>query len=62
MWNIYKKGFKAYLTLEKSLSDNSVDAYQHDVEKFTQFLSFSHPEIAPGQVELKHFEKFLSMD
>ncbi|MEO6638784.1 MAG: site-specific tyrosine recombinase XerD [Ginsengibacter sp.] len=60
MWNIYKKGFKAYLELEKSLSDNSVEAYRHDVEKFTQFLSFSNPEISPGQVELKHFEKFLA--
>ncbi len=60
MWNIYKKGFKAYLELEKSLSDNSVDAYLHDVEKFTQFLLFSHPEISPGQVALTHLEKFLA--
>ncbi len=60
MWNIYKKGFKAYLELEKSLSENSVDAYQRDVEKFTQFLSFSFPEISPGQVEILHLEKFLA--
>ncbi|MBC7651090.1 MAG: site-specific integrase, partial [Deinococcales bacterium] len=38
MWEAYKKGFTAYLQLEKSLSDNSVDAYLHDVEKLTSFL------------------------
>lgn len=59
MWQIYKKGFKAYLQLEKSLSENSVEAYIHDVEKFTQFLIFSNPEIVPGDVEILHLEKFL---
>ena len=59
MWQIYKKGFKAYLQLEKSLSENSVEAYIHDVEKFTQFLLFSNPEIVPGDVEILHLEKFL---
>ncbi len=59
MWQIYKKGFKAYLQLEKSLSENSVDAYYRDVEKFTQFLSISNPDITPRQVEILHLEKFL---
>lgn len=59
MWQIYKKGFKAYLQLEKSLSENSVDAYIHDVEKFTQFLLFSHPEIVPRDIEIHHLENFL---
>ena len=38
MWEANKKGFRAYLQLEKSLSDNSVEAYLSDIEKFTQFL------------------------
>ncbi|MEO6290122.1 MAG: site-specific tyrosine recombinase XerD [Ginsengibacter sp.] len=59
MWQIYKKGFKAYLQLEKSLSENSVDAYLHDVEKFTQYLLFCYHDITPGEVELLHLEKFL---
>ncbi len=59
MWEIYKKGFRAYLQLEKSLSENSVEAYLHDIDKFTQFLSFSNPDINPGQAKLKHLEKFL---
>lgn len=59
MWDIYKKGFKAYLRLEKSLSENSVEAYMHDIDKLTQFLSFNSPESKPGEVKLQQMEKFL---
>ncbi|MEO8766569.1 MAG: site-specific tyrosine recombinase XerD [Ginsengibacter sp.] len=59
MWDIYKKGFRAYLQLEKSLSENSVEAYLHDIDKFTQFLSIGNPALTPGDVELQHMEKFL---
>jgi integrase/recombinase XerD len=59
MWEAYKKGFKAYLQLEKSLSENSVDAYVHDIEKFTQFLLISKGEKKPREIELSDFEKFL---
>ena len=31
MWEAYLKGFKAYLQLERSMSDNTVEAYLHDV-------------------------------
>lgn len=59
MWDIYQKGFKAYLRLEKSLSENSVEAYLRDIDKLTQFFSFSNPGIKPGEVKLQHLEKFL---
>lgn len=59
MWDIYKKGFRAYLQLEKSLSENSVEAYMHDIDKFTQFLSFNDPQIIPANVKLFHLENFL---
>jgi len=59
MWDVYKKGFRAYLQLEKSLSENSVEAYVHDVDKFTQFLSVSYKETTPKEVELQHMEMFL---
>jgi integrase/recombinase XerD len=58
MWDVYKKGFRAFLQLEKSLSENSVEAYLHDMDKFTQFLSISNPEITPKEIELHHMEKF----
>jgi integrase/recombinase XerD len=59
MWEGYKKGFKAYLQLEKSLSENSVEAYLHDLEKFTQFLYQYHLEKSPREIDLHDLENFL---
>jgi integrase/recombinase XerD len=59
MWEPYKKGFKAYLQLEKSLSDNSVEAYLRDVDKLTEFLLSGKKKLTPEQVQLKDLQKFL---
>ena len=59
MWEGYKKGFKAYLQLEKSLSDNSVEAYLHDVEKLTNWLLETGAKKTPTQIELKDLELFI---
>lgn len=59
MWESFKKGFKSYLQLEKSLSDNSVNAYLHDVELFIQFLHLKEKNISPADIILKDLESFL---
>ncbi len=59
MWEPYKKGFKAYLQLEKSLSGNSVEAYVRDVDKLTEFLLSENKLLAPDQVQLKDLQQFL---
>ncbi|MDP9229723.1 MAG: site-specific tyrosine recombinase XerD [Bacteroidota bacterium] len=59
MWQPYKKGFKAYLQLEKSLSDNSVQAYLRDIEKLTQFLQLNNSLKTPAQLELKDLQQFI---
>lgn len=59
MWEPYKKGFKAYLQLEKSLSDNSVEAYLRDIEKLTQFMLQTDTKKTPAQLELKDLQQFL---
>jgi integrase/recombinase XerD len=59
MWESYKKGFKAYLQLEKSLSDNSVQAYLRDIEKLTEYLQEIKKLKTPADVELRDLEKFL---
>ncbi|MFL9484655.1 site-specific tyrosine recombinase XerD [Chitinophagaceae bacterium LWZ2-11] len=59
MWDAYKKGFKAYLQLEKSLSDNSVEAYLRDVEKLTEYLLAARNPKAPADLELKDLQQFL---
>lgn len=59
MWEPYKKGYKAYLQLEKSLSENSVAAYLHDVEKLTEYLQASNNLKAPADVVLKDLQQFV---
>ena len=59
MWESYKKGFKAYLQLERSLADHSVEAYVRDIDKFTQFLVSSKAENAPDAIELKDLQSFV---
>jgi integrase/recombinase XerD len=59
MWEPYKKGYKAYLQLEKSLSENSVLAYLHDVAMLTEWLQVSGKLKNPKEVELKDLQDFL---
>ena len=59
MWKSYKEGFKQYLQLEKSLSDNTVQAYMLDIEKFTQYLLLHNTAKLPQQIELTDLEKFV---
>jgi integrase/recombinase XerD len=59
MWEPYKKGFKAWLQLEKSLAENSVEAYLRDIDKLTDFLQATNKMITPQELELKDLEKFV---
>lgn len=59
MWEAYKKGFKSYLQLEKSLSNNSVDAYLHDIEKLTAYLQVSQTMKTPEEITLTDLEAFV---
>lgn len=58
-WEKYISNFKNHLRLERSLAENSVEAYVHDIEKFRQFLELRKIEIAPLQVEPLHLTDFL---
>lgn len=59
MWDAYKKGFKAYLGLERSLSGNSIEAYLSDIDKLTHFLELNNIAKAPAQLELSHLQQFI---
>ena len=58
-WTSTIKGFKNYLQLEVSLSDNSIQAYLRDVEKFVQYLELRALDIPPEKVEQLYIEEFL---
>lgn len=59
MWDSYKKGYKAWLQLEKSLSDNSVEAYLRDLEKLSSWLPGAGIGKNPGDVTLEDLQKFV---
>ncbi len=59
MWNSYKKGFKAWLQLEKSLSENSVEGYMRDIDKLTQFLQHENNIKAPNEIVLTDLQRFV---
>ncbi|MDE1191238.1 MAG: site-specific integrase [Arachidicoccus sp.] len=50
MWESYKNGYKAYLQLEKSLSENSVEAYLRDIDKLTFYLQENVLQKSPGDL------------
>lgn len=59
MWDSYKKHFKAYLQLEKSLSDNSTEAYLHDIDKLTDYLRDHGETKSPGDISLQDLQQFV---
>jgi integrase/recombinase XerD len=62
-WQIYTKGFKDFLKLEKSLSENTLLAYLHDVEKLVQFLEIKEIDCSPQNIKtstLKDFIKYIN--
>jgi integrase/recombinase XerD len=58
-WAIYKKGFKAFLQLEKSLSAHSVEAYLRDIDKLNNYFESIGKEIAPADVTLSDLQGFI---
>jgi integrase/recombinase XerD len=59
MWEPYKKGFKGWLQLEKSLSDHSVEAYLHDIEMLTVYLQDNSILVNPSEIETNHLQHFI---
>lgn len=58
-WDSTINGFLAYLTLEKGLSANSIEAYERDVRRMGIFLAQDLKVSAPSKTKTEHIEKFL---
>jgi len=58
-FDTYLRGFTAFLKLEKSLSDNSVEAYLHDVHMIMQYQQHKGVDLSPDQLDLEFFQDFI---
>lgn len=58
-WPQYIHDFKTFLSLEKSLSPNSVSAYLHDINKFFEFLKMQDPVPEPETIDREIIRAFI---
>jgi len=59
-WNNELKEFRDYLSVEKGLTTNSVNAYIADLNKLIDYLnSNNHSEIKPEDVKLSHLKDMM---
>jgi integrase/recombinase XerD len=58
-WQPYIRGFASFLKLEKSLSANSIEAYERDVVKLLQYLEIHDLQLSPQELTLKNLQDFL---
>ena len=59
-WQAAIKGFRAYLKLERSLSENSIEAYSRDIEKLYQFSDIQAIKLKPETITLNNLREFIS--
>jgi integrase/recombinase XerD len=58
-WKFFRREFKAYLGLERSLSSNSLIAYLADIEKLIQFIQIINPGMGPKSITSAELHLFL---
>lgn len=59
-WDKAIHDFKSYLKIEKSLSENSIEAYIHDVSHLGRFCNSQTIPLSPEQVSMNDIEAFLA--
>jgi integrase/recombinase XerD len=59
-WKQSFRNFETYLRLEKSLSDNSVEAYLNDVYKLEKYFTEAAIDISPSKVKYSDLKSFLT--
>jgi len=59
-WHNALTEFKSFLKLEKSLSENSLEAYNNDIRKLIDYLNINNINIKPEKIKLNNLQDFLS--
>ena len=58
-WDIFKRQFKDYLKLERSLAENSIEAYLRDIQKLENFIEISKLDLSPTKITSHHLTDFI---
>ncbi|MFD1255530.1 site-specific tyrosine recombinase XerD [Mucilaginibacter terrae] len=58
-WQSAIKGFQNYLKLEKSLSENSIDAYSRDIGRLREYSEIQIPVLKPDSISLADLRLFI---
>ncbi|MBO4581769.1 MAG: tyrosine recombinase [Bacteroidales bacterium] len=58
-WEEAAKNFKVFLLIDKSLSENTIEAYLRDVLSLKIYLEQQHLDIAPQQITAEHIQSYL---
>jgi integrase/recombinase XerD len=58
-WQRAIQGFKSYLQLERSLSGNTVEAYQRDIEQLRSFIESTSGEQSPIGIKTNQLKEFI---
>ncbi|NSW94405.1 MAG: site-specific tyrosine recombinase XerD [Bacteroidales bacterium] len=59
-WKESFKNFQNYLRLEKSLSENSIEAYMNDISKLEKYFSGREDKSRPGSVTYQDLKEFIN--
>lgn len=59
-WETAIEKFKTFLRLEKSLSQNSIDAYVNDISKLIKYLNANFDGVLPTAVVYPHLRDFIA--
>lgn len=59
MWETHIRHFSHYLKIERSLSENSVAAYVHDVELLARFVALQKLNASPLTITSKNLQSFI---